>query len=239
MLSLAVAYESEDLYPRACALAAQLQLPMDNHAPWQIRVTAEKLVLKTANFVPLYADFSFTTWQKRQQAGKKQGLIRACKPKPQVKIIDATAGWGRDAAILASFGAEVIMLERHPIMAALLEDALERRDALSQSRLHVSLVRQDAFTYLKQLPASAYPQIIYLDPMHPVRHKSALVKKELQVLQHMIGSDDDAQELLSLALTKACDKVVVKWPQSLAPLLAPTGQVAGKTVRFDIYQVGS
>ena len=72
------------------------------------------LQLQVSGQRPMAANFSVSTWQHRRDAGRSQILIKAIKPKPGMTIIDATAGWGRDAAILASFGAKVIMLERMP-----------------------------------------------------------------------------------------------------------------------------
>lgn len=229
----AIGFETDSLSEHANTLAAQLNLVVDNHVLPRLCVTAEKLVLLVESFAPLYADFSNSTWQKRRDAGKKQGLVRACKPMKGIRIIDATAGWGRDAAVLASFGAEVMMLERQPVMAALLADGLRRLSA--QSPLAMTLVNVDAKHYLQTLPPENYPDVIYIDPMHPLRQKSALVKKDMQALQQLIGADGDAQELIQLALTKAKQRIVVKWPQRLAPLFPPSLTIEGKTVRFDVY----
>src|SRR5690606_29220484 len=46
--------------------------------------------------------------------------------KDTVRIVDATAGLGQDAVVLAANGAQVHMLERSPVVAALLEDGLRR-----------------------------------------------------------------------------------------------------------------
>jgi 16S rRNA (guanine1516-N2)-methyltransferase len=235
LTELAIGYENESLLVQAKQLAAQLQLPIDNQAKHQLIVTANKLVFKAGVFSSLSADFSRKTWQKRRDAGKKQGIVRACKPGPGLKIIDATAGWGRDAAVLASFGAEVLMLERQPILAALLQDALNRQDEHSSQRLKLKLTHVDAKTYLENLSINDYPDVIYIDPMHPERQKSALVKKELQLLQQLIGPDEDALALLELARTRVRSRVVMKWPQHLTPLLPPSSTIIGKTVRFDIY----
>lgn len=191
------------------------------------------LVLKIPEFSPLSVDFSRQTVQKRRDAGKKQGLVRACKPIPGMRIIDATAGWGRDAAVLASFGADVLMLERQAMMAALLADGLARRSENNLSKL--SLLHTDAKQYLLTLPEADYPDVIYIDPMHPTRQKSALVKKDMQALQQLFGADDDVIALVQLAITRTRNRVVVKWPQRLAPIQKPDLSVPGKTVRFDIY----
>ncbi|WP_028387961.1 class I SAM-dependent methyltransferase [Legionella fairfieldensis] len=232
---LAIGYENETLMTQAKQLAAQLNLPIDNSAADQLLLTSDKLVLKLESFSPLYADFSCQTWQKRRDAGKKQGLVRACKPGHGLRIIDATAGWGRDAAVLASCGAEVLMLERNPVMAALLADALQRQDQHAQKMLDIKLCNTDALSYLQTLQPDDYPDLIYIDPMHPQRQKSALVKKDMQALQQLINRDDSALTLLELAKNRTKKRVVVKWPQHLKPLLKPTSSMAGKTVRFDIY----
>ncbi len=200
---------------------------------FRLKATFEKLVLLSDNFLPLFVDFNSLIAKKRRNAGKKQALVQACKPAIGMRIIDATAGWGRDAAVLASFGADVLMLERQSMMAALLYDGLSRLPL--ESPLKLSLMHTDSKHYLQTLPITDYPDVIYIDPMHPERQKSALVKKDMQALQQLIGADDDVLELIQLGLTRTRQRVVVKWPQRLPALLQPDACIAGKTVRFDIY----
>lgn len=228
----AIGFDSEQTYEQAQRLAQQYNLIIDNNILPRLSMTEDKLVLLFSNFLPLYADFTSQTWQKRHAAGKKQGLVSACKPTQGMRIVDATAGWGRDAAILASFGAEVLMLERSPLIAALLADALVRA---GESASRLSLLTMDAKQYLRDLALPEHPDVIYIDPMHPLRQKSALVKKDMQALQQLIGADEDVEELIKIAMKKATQRVVVKWPQKLAPLVQPTRSIEGKTVRFDIY----
>lgn len=231
-----VGYEDDHSRDKARLLAEQLHFILDKDATNCLFVTsANKLTLKIPTFTLLSADFTVSSWMKRKSEGKKQGLVRACKPVQGLKIIDATAGWGRDAAILASFGAEVLMLERHPVMAALLADALEQREQSDKLQMQLSLKNISAFAYLNNLKQEEFPDVIYVDPMHPERTKSALVKKDLQALQQMIGADEDALELIQLATTRVKQRVVVKWPQKVKLLLPPAFSVEGKTVRFDVY----
>lgn len=231
----AVGYDKEELKEKAEAIAHRLNYQVDQNANPCLFLTEEKIALKLPNFSLLNADFSSALWKKRKNEGKKQGLVRACKPASGIKIIDATAGWGRDSAVLASFGAEVLMLERHPALALLLEDALERRNPLDTPQLQLTLKHADAQSYLKALKEEAYPDVIYVDPMHPERNKSALVKKDLQALQQIIGFNQDALALIHTAITRVKQRVVVKWPQKSAPLLPPAFSIEGKTVRFDVY----
>jgi len=66
---------------------------------------------------------------------RQQNLCKAAglKGKVQLCILDAMAGLGKDAWLLANAGAEVHLLERSPLVYALLEDAFERRRSLSSS----------------------------------------------------------------------------------------------------------
>jgi 16S rRNA (guanine1516-N2)-methyltransferase len=194
-----------------------------------------RLTLDLPNFLPLFADFTASSWDKRKAAGKKQGLIRACKPAAGLYIVDATAGWGRDAAVLSRFGAKVLMLERHPVMAALLQDALMHRSETDKNLMDLHFLEVDAKYYLNDLKPPQYPDVIYIDPMHPERSKAALVKKDMQALQKLIGTDEDALELIQCAMTRAKQRVVVKWPHHLKPLLSPSFSIDGKTIRFDVY----
>ena len=234
-----VGYDTNALQARAKIVAEHFNLPLDNQHLPRLCVTTDKLVLLLDHFSPLFVDFNPKLWQRRRDEGKKQGLVRACKPAKGIRILDATAGWGRDAAVLASFGAEVLMLEREPIMAALLEDGLNRLALQSTDTMALSLLPIDAKHYLETLSAVDYPDVIYIDPMHPLRQKSALVKKDMQALQQLIGADTDALDLIQLAITKAKQRVVVKWPQRLAALLRPDNSINGKTVRFDIYMIST
>ncbi|KTC65565.1 SAM-dependent methyltransferase [Legionella adelaidensis] len=231
MTFVSIGYDNESLAFQAKTLAKELNSPIDNsHFP-RIQIREERLELLVEGFSPLFVDFNSSLIKKRQQAGKNQGLIQACKPGKGLRIIDATAGWGKDAAILASFGANVLMLERNPVMSLLLEDGLKRLPTST----NLSLISQDARVFLLNLPPEEYPDLIYIDPMHPERQKSALVKKEMQVLQHIIGTDQDAQELIEIARNRCNKKVVVKWPQKLPAKIKPSYSIEGKTIRFDIY----
>lgn len=230
-----IAYEDDDLKEKAQLLADAFHLTLNKDASTCVFVRADTLVLKAPGLSPMSADFSRLTWAKRKNEGKKQGLVRACKPTPLIKIIDATAGWGRDAAVLASFGAQVLMIERNRVMAALLDDALKQQSEQDQQELKLSLHHGDAFSYLSSLDTNEYPDVIYIDPMHPERQKSALVKKDMQVLQQMIGPDDDALALITLAMTRVKQRVVVKWPQKTPSLTPAHASIDGKTVRFDMY----
>lgn len=199
----------------------------------RLNLGVQGLELITAKFKPLRIDFNAASLQRRALVGKQQGLLKACKPRKHLNIIDVTAGLGRDAFILAGNGADVLMLERNPVLAALLSDALVRFVAPTPNFGSLKLLYIDGLEYLSSI--EQVPDLIYIDPMHPMRKKSALVKKDMQVLQNIIGSDLDAKDLLSVAISIGCERVVMKWPQNNVALLKPRYSIPGTTVRFDVY----
>jgi 16S rRNA (guanine1516-N2)-methyltransferase len=156
-------------------------------------------------------------------------------------IVDATAGLGRDAFLLASVGANVVMLERSAEVHALLADALARASAASPDLAEVvsrmTLIHGDAKERLPKLR----PDVVIVDPMHPPRQNSALVKQEMRLLSGIVGADEDAHELMQVALASARDRVVLKWPLRATPLLEspkPSHQFTGKTVRYEVFLTG-
>lgn len=227
-------------YAEECAVKAQELLEKydffhsDEILP-RLHLTINQLQLISHDFKPIFVDFTDKSIQKRVQKTKNQGLVKAIKPQKGLKIIDATAGFGRDAFVLASLGAEVVMLERCPMLVALLSDGLLRLENENLWDGKLSLIATDSLDYISSLNFIDFPDVIYLDPMHPTRKKTALVKKEMQVLQEIIGFDVNIKNLLSVAITKCKQFVVVKWPQKEAPIFKPHHSIMGKTVRFDVY----
>lgn len=178
-----------------------------------------------------------------QGGGKNQALGKAIglNKKPDPYVLDATAGLGKDAFVMASLGCTVKMVERSPIVGALLQDGLTRgaKDADIASLIrNMSLKVADSVEYMQSNSLlHDPPDVVYLDPMYPERKKSAKVKKEMQALQQLLGHGDDLQLLLDAALACATKRVVVKRPKGAEPLSArmPTHTINSKKTRFDIY----
>jgi len=96
----------------------------------------------------------------------------------------------------------------------------------------------DALSYIRLIDDDNKPDVIYLDPMYPEKKKSASVKKNMQLLQKLLGHDLDTGEVLNAALTKATKRVVVKRPKGAAVLNAsrqPTLAYESKGTRYDTY----
>ena len=165
---------------------------------------------------------------------KATGVSKAQHP----TVIDATAGLGRDSFLLATLGAKVTLLERsaevHDLLQRGLETARATAPELAEIVARMTLVHGDARKILPGLRAD----VVMVDPMHPPRRKTALVKKEMRLLRQLVGTDPDVLELMQAALASSCKRVVLKWPlraDPIAGLRKPSYQIMGKTVRYDVF----
>ncbi len=193
---------------------------------------------------PVQVDFLSGAVNHRRQFGGGQGqqIAKACGVSSAFKpyIADMTAGLGRDAFVLATLGSTVQMVERNPLVAALLRDGLERAQSTDDPTI-VEIIKRLHFTpgqsveWLNAHQGEA--DVVYVDPMFPHSQKSARVKKEMLAFRSLVGADEDSAELLEAALGSARCRVVVKRPRK-APCIAgrqPDYALEGKSGRFDIY----
>ncbi len=223
--------------------------------PWGLWYDQDGLALQAYELpvpAPIRADFQggalgWRTQSSRPLAG--EAVVRACQLKARQEALgrapvvwDLTAGLGRDGWILAHAGARVRLVERHPMILALLMQAhhaasQDPERAATAARLTVE--GGDALAVLRAVDADTVrPDIIYLDPMFPHREASALVKLDMRLFRAVVGTDDDADTLLDAARRVARTWVVVKRPR-LAPDLAdcpPDDRLIGQANRFDRYR---
>lgn len=195
---------------------------------------------------PVRAEFAAgkAGYRLEHGGGTGQLVARAVglqKTRQTLHVLDATAGLGQDAFVLAGLGCRLTLMERSPVIHALLADGLARgrlNAVVAPVVARMELVHGDSARWLSEAEG-AVADVIYLDPMFPHRDKSALVKKEMRVFRELVGSDADAGGLLAAALEHARYRVVVKRPRK-APALAgpaPAAKVEGKTSRYDIYPI--
>lgn len=192
----------------------------------------------------VWVDFSAPSLVRRQSGARSAGelLFRAVrmKIKKDYSILDLTAGFGTDSFVLAAMGNRVTALERCPAIFELLKDGLQRAgegggDSMRiASRIH--LLYADAGVFLRNLGERHDYEVIYLDPMYPQRKRQAESRRQGRLLRELAGDDLDSSEVLSLALARAVEKVVVKRPLR-AEILGgrPAYSVKGVAVRFDVY----
>ena len=230
----------------ASAWAQRLQLPLQGNADYAMQVGPDGLQfaeLGAHAAGPIRVDFVSGAVAHRRLFGGGSGqmIAKAVGIAPGIRptIIDATAGLGRDAFVLAELGCAMTLIERQPLIGALLEDGLARglddfEVAPIVSRMH--LLKGNSIEVMRNWEGEP-PQVIYLDPMFPHREKTALVKKEMRLFRPLVGDDNDAPALLEAALALASHRVVVKRPRK-APCIAgpkPSHALDGKSSRYDIY----
>ena len=195
----------------------------------------------------VYIDFirGRSGYRQRRGGGWKQPLARAVQvtASHSPSIIDATAGFGSDAALFASLGADVTLIEKSSVLCALLNDAILRAQNNKQTEAmaaRMRVVNADSCTWLSGGGVS--PDVIYLDPMYPARRKSAKVGKHMQLLHILSGPATNTGQLLTNALAAASKRVVVKRPVSAEPIaceegILPDFALHAVNTRFDIYQI--
>ncbi|WP_286237187.1 class I SAM-dependent methyltransferase [Neptuniibacter halophilus] len=240
-------------FERAQNLAQRLNLPLvtridEQSETLRLEVTAEDIRLQPGGRKapgPTLVDFVSGAVAHRRQFGGGTGqmIAKAVGIKGGIRpaVLDATAGLGKDAFVLATLGCEMTLLERSPVIHALLEDGLERAALVMDVAPiveQITLHHADSIQWMQEQASAGieYP-VVYLDPMFPHNDKSALVKKEMRAFRPVVGDDLDADQLLDAALAIAHNRVVVKRPRK-APFLAdraPSLQFQGKSSRYDIY----
>ncbi len=171
--------------------------------------------------------------------------------------IDATAGMGEDSLLLAAAGFQVILFEQDPVIAALLQDTLERsaqipeltpivarmtlREGDSVQEMQKMQKMQGMQEISKATGASENrPDLILLDPMFPERKKSGLIKKKFQLLQQLEKPCSNEEDLLEAAMAARPRRIVIKRPLKGPNLAgkAPSYSIKGKTIRYDCIVMG-
>jgi len=235
-------YCLDDGSSRSRRLAAQLQLPMttDSQAKVVLAYLDSRLALmdrRQPQLRPLWIELGV---RARAVPDRRDPLLRALG-KNCHSVVDATAGWGVDAAGLLRCGYRLKLLERHPVMCALLQDAIKRLGSRLHS--HIELLAGDAITLLPALTAQSdrfCADVVYFDTMYPETGRSrALPRRELVLLRELAGTDEDAKSLLTVACQVAKQRVVVKRPHYAPTLHGDRVDMVyrSKLVRYDVYLV--
>lgn len=248
--TLCVICNCESRYAEAEAFADEQGLPLyRNNNPasaLQLRYSDEFVELFDSDLdTGIHVDFVSGVLAHRRQygGGRSQAIARSIglKHGNAPTLLDVTAGLARDACILAALGCTVTLVERSPVLYTLIRDGIQR-GLTSDAGAGVlgnfmNLVNADARLYLDHLHAKSKPDVIYMDPMYPERKKSALVKKDMQILQHLLTEPDDAAQLLAMSRMYARKRVVVKRPIHAETLAgpAPTTSISSKKTRYDVY----
>jgi len=251
------------LATRAEALSASLSLPLMTlqdpagvEAELVLLVDVDRLrVTESRGRHPPSVDVDFvggaTGFRRHSRPSIKEPIARAVgRHRGVVSVLDATAGLCRDTFLLACLGCRVMAVERSAVLAALVEDGIERARRRLDPDLaavmdRISFSCGDAREVLASLrgddvPEGDVPDVVYIDPMYPPKGKSALPQKQMRLCRKLVGDDPDAAELLVIARGVARRRVVVKRHPHAPPLAdTPSLTVTGRKVRYDVYFVAS
>jgi len=199
----------------------------------------------TALNTSIDVDFVEGALAHRQQfgGGRGQAIARAIglKHGNTPSVLDITAGLARDAFVLACMGCKLTLVEQSLVLYTLIDDGIRRGLSNPASadvlKNFMNLVYADSVLYMEHMDRETRPDVIYIDPMYPERKKSAQVKKDMQILQHLLGKDENAEALLKTALQCAGKRVVVKRPIHAEAVgnIKPDTSISSKKTRYDIY----
>ena len=172
--------------------------------------------------------------------GRGQNLAKAVgfKFNKNRTIIDATAGLGYDAFILASLGANVTLIERSEKIYDLLKEAISEAKLYGGEISKIVNRMNLLFGDSKDILPNIAPEVVLIDTMYKERKKSALVKNDMRLVREVVGSDSDHVELINVALNNASKRVVIKQPryaETLDNIKGCSHQILGKTIRYDVY----
>lgn len=242
--------------PRAAALASRLHVPILAAGPVASadasvsavvcvecgRVSLQRTGAGVAG--PVSVDFGSGSMRHRRRSGGHEMLGRAVGvgKKSAMRVMDATAGLGRDAFVLADLGCSVLLCERHPVLAEMLSSGLQVATTGGDPWLESVCARMqvyalDARDLAPQLASGV--DVIYLDPMYGQHRRRAAPGKEMALLQELLGESapGDDVALLAWALEQAPARVVVKRAPRAPTLgdIEPSHCIAGKAVRYDVH----
>ena len=197
--------------------------------------------IKHNDWLPFSINFSSNNFIRRKNQANSQDIIKAIGIKGNLikpKVLDATAGQGRDSFILASLGCNITLLERNKVIYLLLKNAIENaknNDELKNIVKNMTIINQDSVKFLEN--NNDFFDVIYLDPMFPKSKKSRLVKKDMQIFREIVGNDLDSSKILESALKSNTKRVVVKRMNKSDFLdnKKPNFSIKGTSIRFDVY----
>ena len=145
-------------------------------------------------------------------------------------MLDAFAGFGVDGLTLAGLGADVTLVERNLLVWLML-----RSVAWGHPRVAIHLSDN-----VELLHSGNAWDVVYLDPMFLPTTKSALPKRDLQILREISdvapSSKKYLEQLVEIAKDSATDRVVLKRRKNDPEVAKPNFSIRSKTICFDVFR---
>lgn len=192
--------------------------------------------LPETKFKPLKIDFLESNFLRRiLSRNQSEDLLKALGKTEELSVLDATAGFGQDLFLMASRGHHVVALESHPLVFALLKDAVVRAaqdDRVREFATRIQLSHQDFF----DSEVAGTFDLVYLDPMFPEKSKTSLPQKKMQILQDLTGaSTHSPEQWVERAQCFQPDRIVFKRPSHAQEMMKSRGIIRGKVVSYYLF----
>ena len=168
----------------------------------------------------------------------KQPLMKAIGFKGlPLRVLDLTAGWGKEAFLIAQKGCFVKALESNPLVFYFVQESFIWHQSLKDFKkkdLSLDFILDNSLNYLNTLTKEALPEVIFIDPMFGEEKKS-LSQKSMRILKQLVGNTKQQKLLFNLALKKAKKRVVVKRHRLEQPFKTPIFTFKGRSICYDIF----
>ena len=152
---------------------------------------------------------SFDDYSKIILENKKHQLNKIFKAK-NLSILDCTGGFARDAAILASLGNNITLIERNPLIMSLLVDAKEKIK-IDDIRYIFSRIKSrfgNCIDFIRN--TNKHFDYIYFDFMFNT-NKSALPSKNEQFLRKIVKNDiNENIDIINETIQRVRSKIIIK-----------------------------
>ena len=152
---------------------------------------------------------SFDDYREILLDNKKHQLNKIFKAK-NLNILDCTGGFARDAAILASLGNEVTLIERNPLIMSLLVDAREKikSDDIRSIFSRIKCRFGNCIDFVRN--TNKHFDYIYFDFMFNIS-KSALPSKNDQFLRKIVKNDvNENIDIIHETIQRVMCKIIIK-----------------------------
>ena len=152
---------------------------------------------------------SFDDYSKIILDNKKHQLNKIFKGN-NLSILDCTGGFARDAAILASPGNSVTLIERNPLIMSLLVDAREKikSDDIQYIFSRIKIRFGNCIEFIRN--TNKHFDYVYFDFMFNI-NKSALPSKNEQFLRKIVKNDiNENVDIIHETIQRVRSKIIIK-----------------------------
>ena len=152
---------------------------------------------------------SFDDYSKIIQDNRKHQLNKIIKAN-NLDILDCTGGFAKDAAILASLGNNITLIEQNPMIMSLLIDARGKmkNDEIRSVFNRIKIKFGNCIDFIRN--TNKHFDYIYFDFMFNI-NKSALPSKNEQFLRKIVKNDRNVNiNIIQETVQRVVSKIIIK-----------------------------